>query len=88
MRVLDVRPLRHHGSGTFRDFAIFDVQVNEGLRLVGLRLARAPDGRQMVFAPSKHGRKFATFSREFAEEIIEAVTAAFKGRDTNDQYSR
>jgi hypothetical protein len=70
--------LRGRG-GQFRDVATFDVQMNDGLRLCGLRLVEAPGGRRLVYAPAKGGRRFATFSADYAREISAAATAVLMG---------
>jgi hypothetical protein len=85
MKILDIRPATP-GDGRFRPLVDFDVQVTEGLRLLGLRLVEAPDGRRLVYSPSKHGRTFATFGHDLAREISAAATAAMTGgHEANDR---
>jgi hypothetical protein len=80
MKILCIRPVARNGDDRrFRDLADFDVLVNEGLRLLGLRLVEAPNGRRLVYSPAKHGRAFATFGPEFAREISATATAALNG---------
>lgn len=74
MRILNCKPVTHHGGGRFRDVAIFDVEINDGLRLKGLKLSKAPDGKLFVFSPSSHGLTFAAaglWSAHYEEHPIE-----------------
>lgn len=84
MKVLHVRPAPSQGRGNFKSIAEFDVEINEGLRLQGLLLSRAPDGKLFVFAPSKHGKHFASFTTEYARSLAAAAYAATGGDVAHD----
>lgn len=85
MQILHLRPLASPGSGRFRDVAEFDVEIHEGLRLNGLRLSLARDGKRFVFSPSKHGLRFATLNGDFARTLADAAFAELGGRVANDR---
>lgn len=53
-----------------------DIELDEHVRLYGLRVVRQPDGRHVTYAPQCGQRRSATFSREFAEELTAAAVAA------------
>jgi hypothetical protein len=84
MRILHIQPAIDRGGGHFRDVATFDVQINEGLRILGLRLVEGPGGKRLVYSPSKHGRKFATFGADYAQSLAAAATAALGGYEANE----
>lgn len=84
MKILHVRPAPSRGRGNFHSIAEFDVEINEGLRLQGLLLSRAPDGKFFVFAPSKHGKKFASFTGEYARRLAAAAQATIGGDVAHD----
>jgi hypothetical protein len=49
--------------------ATVDVELNEHVRLYGLRLMRIKDGKHLVFAPQSGQRRTATFSLPMAERL-------------------
>jgi hypothetical protein len=78
MKVLYCHPTRETGS---KDCVAFvDVELNEHVRLYGLRLVRQPDGVHFLFAPQAGHRRTATFSKPLAERLtalaVEALGAA------------
>lgn len=85
MQIINIRPAAKYGSGRFRDVAIFDAEVADGLRLLGLRLSQAPDGKLFVFAPQKSGERFAQFTGDYARRLAEAAWNANGGDVAHDQ---
>jgi hypothetical protein len=83
LKITNIRPVTDSGGGRFRDVAVFDAEVVDGLRLVGLRLSTAPDGKRFVFAPAKHGVRFAQFTGDYAKGLAEAAHSALGGRVAN-----
>ncbi|GEM_PF-1675237 len=81
MRILALRPGVDDPRRRFRLRAIFDVQLDDDVRLFGLHLMQAPDGRHLTFAPSKHGQKVATFSPDMAQRLTELATKELEGID-------
>lgn len=75
MQILGIRKSPPGIDG--KSVAHFDVQVTPFLRLYGLRLVRTDDGRYLTYAANSHGKPTATFSREFANELSRAASAAF-----------
>ena len=66
------------GGGTMKVVALFDLQATADIRLHGMRLLRAPDGRFLTYAADVHGgRRSVTFSPETTAEITQAATRYF-----------
>jgi hypothetical protein len=85
MQILDIRPAP---PGAGRTVALFDFELNEHIRFFGLRLVQTEDGRHLTYAPNSHGVRVATFSRELADTISRAASAAYRegfARDSNIQ---
>lgn len=82
MKILDVR--RQSGGSTI---ARFDAELPSGIRLYNLKLTQGQAGLR-VYAPSAFGAPAATFTREFAVELIEAVTATLGEIDQHDGHVR
>lgn len=55
MRILDLHPVADRGGGAIKLVANFDLHLDETIRMFGLKLMQAPDGRRMVFAPNANG---------------------------------
>lgn len=65
--------------------ASVDVELNEHLKIYGLRLLRKPDGNHFIYAPQAAGsRRVATFSEALSKRLtalaVEAYEAAANGR--------
>ena len=76
MKVLYCHPTRGRGQ---RDcLAFVDFELNEHIRLMGLRLIRQPDGRHMIYAPQAGQRRAATFSKPLAEHITALAVEAYE----------
>ncbi|RWE49275.1 MAG: hypothetical protein EOS79_07610 [Mesorhizobium sp.] len=82
MKVLDIRPAP---PGVGRTVAHFDVQLTPDCRLYGLRLVEAGGGRHLTYAPNSHGIRVATFTRELADQISRAASAAWSEHIGNHQ---
>jgi RecA-family ATPase len=76
VKILNCRPVAHVGGGRFRDVAVFDAEVVDGLKIIGLKLALAPDGKRFVFSPVKGGQRFAQFSGVYAKLLSDAAYQA------------
>ncbi|TIN33351.1 MAG: hypothetical protein E5Y10_32590 [Mesorhizobium sp.] len=74
MKILDIRPAP---PGVGRTIANFDVQLTPDCRFYGLRLVEAEGGRHLTYAPNSHGVRVATFTRELADTISRAASAAW-----------
>lgn len=85
MKIINLRPAAKHGGGRFRDVAMFDAEVTDGLRLLGLRLAIAPDGKLFVLAPQKNGERFVSFTGEYARRLAAAAWNAHGGDVADDR---
>jgi len=79
VKILNLRPVADSGGGRFRDVAVFDAEVVDGLRLNGLRLSVTNDGKRFVFGPSSHGVKFAQFDGAYARQVADAAWEVKKG---------
>lgn len=86
MNIINIRPAAKLGGGKFHDVAYFDVEVIEGLRILGLKLSQAPDGRLFVFAPQKAGQRFAQFTGDYARRLAVAAWNANGGIVAHDQH--
>jgi hypothetical protein len=70
MRILYMHPV-FDNRGRNQCLATIDLELNEHIRLYGLRLLKMEDGRHLVFSPQSGKRKTATFSPELSQEITE-----------------
>ena len=84
MKIHNCRPVAHRGAGRFRDVAIFDAEVVDGLVLLGLKLALAPDWRRFVFAPEVRGQRFARLNGDYARRLADAAFVAMRGGVAHD----
>lgn len=58
--------------------AFVDVELNDHVRLYGLRLMRHADGRHMLYAPQAGARRTATFSAPLAERLTALALEAYE----------
>lgn len=75
MKIIAIRPAPPGTDG--RAIAHFDVEMSPDLRLCGLRLVES-NGRFLTYAANNHGRPTATFSRDLANELSRAASAALR----------
>lgn len=69
--------------------AIFDLELSPDVRLLGLRLLEAADGRRVIYAANANGgRRTATFSPTMAQAITAAAIHYLTGHDTADEQQR
>lgn len=88
MKILDLKPVADRGGGSMRLLALFDLELDDRLRLFGLRLMEAMGGKRIVYAPNANGgRRMATFSSSLAEQITAAAILEFERQDTADDRS-
>lgn len=86
MQILNMRPALS-GDGRYRTLAHFDAELDNRIRIYGMRLLEADDGRRLTYAPSSGGRRFATFDPALAAEITAAALEVYKGHVTaNDRH--
>lgn len=76
MKILSIERARTWGERV-RDIAKFSVQINDDLRLRGLRLVEDPSGRRLVYAQSAGGSRCATFSAELAKKLTALASESF-----------
>lgn len=76
MRVLYCHPTSE--SGGKHCIAFVDIELNEHVRLYGLRLLRQPDGAHYLFAPQAGHRRTATFSKPLAEHLTTLAVEAYE----------
>ena len=78
MKILYAHPTKERGERPCVGFV--DVELNEHIRLYGLRVVRQEDGRHLLYAPQAGQRRTATFSKPMAERLtalaVEALEAA------------
>lgn len=58
--------------------ASVDFELNEHIRLYGLRLLRKPDGKFFLYAPQSGQRRTATFSEVMAKRLTDLAVAAYE----------
>jgi hypothetical protein len=76
MKILYCHPTRETGK---RDcIAFVDVELNEHIRLYGLRLVKQPDGNHMLYAPQAGQRRVATFSAPMAQRLTDLALEAME----------
>ncbi|MER8858994.1 hypothetical protein NKI09_15225 [Mesorhizobium sp. M0757] len=85
MKIISVRPVADRGSGRFRDVAIFDAEIVDGLVIVGLKLAVTNEGRRFVFGPEAHGQRFIKFGGEYPRQLADAAWCALGGGVAHDR---
>lgn len=76
MRILYAHPTR--GRGERECIAFVDVELNEHIRLYGLRLVRQADGKHLIYAPQAGQRHAATFSKPLAARLTELAVEALE----------
>ncbi|MBB4580389.1 hypothetical protein GGE45_002719 [Rhizobium aethiopicum] len=76
MKVLYCHPLDQQKE---RDaIAFVDIELNNDVRMYGLRLLRQPDGKHFLYSPQAGHRRTATFSRPLAEELTRLAVEAYQ----------
>ncbi|MCD7109727.1 hypothetical protein LRX75_11830 [Rhizobium sp. DKSPLA3] len=90
MRITEIQRTTPHPGKAVRALATFDLEFSNDVRLFGLRLMEAPDGRLLVYAPSANGgRRLATFSPALSDKIAElAATELERAQNRHGAYSR
>lgn len=89
MRISNLQPAADSGGGTMTLMATFDVQVADDVRVCGMRLLQAPDGRMLSYAPTAlGGRRLVTFAPETACAITKAATRQYSEHVTAHDLSR
>lgn len=58
--------------------AFVDFELNDHIRIYGLRLIRQPDGAMYIYAPQAGGRRTATFSKPMAERLTAMAVEALE----------
>lgn len=81
MKILSIRPVPPGAGGAV---AHFDVEINDDIRLFGLRLSERAAGGHSVYSPNAMGRRCATFSYKLVDQIAAAALAALKEQMPND----
>ena len=76
MRILYTHPTGETGERAC--VAFIDVELNEHIRLYGLRLLRQPDGRHTISAPQCGRRQSSTFSKPMAERLTAMAVEALE----------
>ncbi|WFS02792.1 hypothetical protein [Rhizobium tumorigenes] len=80
MRILDLKRAVGDGRSQMRLLATFDLELSEQIRMYGLKLMEAPDGRRFAYAPNANGgSRTATFDPALAQEITELATLKMEG---------
>lgn len=85
MRILAIRRAIDDGARRFRLLAHYDAQITDEIRLFGLQLMAAPDGRPLTFVPTKHGNKVATFSPALAQRLTDLAAIELEGLNAHDR---
>ena len=83
MRVLYCHRTNESGPGGNNCIAAIDFQMNDHLRLYGLRLLRMRDGKFRLFAPQSGSRRTATFS----DPLVTRMTD-WRSRRTRSRHER
>ena len=76
-----MRVLYAHQTGETGErscIAFVDVELNEHVRLYGLRLLRQPHGRYTISAPTCGRRQSSTFSKLMAEHLTALALEALE----------
>ncbi len=78
MQITKLQPVADRGGGRARTLAIFSVDVADGIRLHGCRLAQMPDGTLRVHGQAADGANPYSFSPAANAALIDAANAALK----------
>lgn len=84
MEIIGIAPARPADVSArgFKTHCFFDVQVTPDLRLYGLELVEAPNGKMLVYAPSaRGGRKFATMTIGLGDALVALLARKGIGSD-------
>ncbi|KQV33125.1 hypothetical protein ASE37_18865 [Rhizobium sp. Root268] len=85
MRVTALQPVANSGGGSVKVVATFDLQLNDDVRLFGLRLMEAPGGKRLIYAANANGgRRTATFSPSLATAITASALTELERHATAD----
>ncbi|KQS80427.1 hypothetical protein ASG25_02110 [Rhizobium sp. Leaf384] len=76
MKVIHIQRVPAQPGKAIRALACFDLEFSADVRMFGLKLMAAPDGRRIVYAPSANGgRRLATFSPELSATIADIANS-------------
>ncbi|WP_245428248.1 hypothetical protein [Rhizobium phaseoli] len=78
MHILSMQPVAKPGGGSLKLLATFDLELSEMVRLYGVRLFSAPDGRRIVYAAQAGSRRTATFDPRLAEQITNLASQSYR----------
>lgn len=87
MQIIGIEPARASAVSArgFRTHCFFDAQITPDLRLYGLELVEAPNGKMLVYAPTaRSSRRCATLSVQLGDELAELVLKVGVGSDRHD----
>lgn len=87
MRILDLEPVANPGGGPFRTEAIFCVELSPHIRVSGMRLVKAPDGRYLAYGPNGGGKRCVSFSKEAAAQIAALALRVFEDSKSHENCS-
>ncbi|MBX4906149.1 hypothetical protein HJA82_01950 [Rhizobium bangladeshense] len=83
-----MKPAADPGGGAMKHVANFDLQITDDIRICGMRLLMAPDGRLLTYAPTAlGGRRSVTFSPETTAAITDAARNSYLELVTADDRS-
>ena len=86
MRIIDFETSGGFAGEGARVLARFSVQVNEDLRLCGLRLVDTPKGRRTFFPSVSGGGRSVTASTSLSRQITAVASTFFEGHEiANDR---
>jgi len=77
MKVLYCHKVRNPRGGEC--IASVDFELNEHIRIYGLRLMKKADGKHLIYAPQASGsRRVATFSQQMTERMTALALEAYE----------
>jgi hypothetical protein len=85
MNIIGITPARPADVSArgFKTLCFFDAQVSPDIRMYGLELVETPDGKRLIYAPSKGGRRVATMSIELGDALAGLLARAGVGNDSH-----
>ncbi len=78
MRIIYLRPTKDADETGNTCVATVDIELNEHVKLYGMRLMRMADGKHILFAPQSGKRRTATFSPALAERLTAMAVEALQ----------
>lgn len=72
-----MRPESYISANGARTLSVFDVEVNEHLRIYNVMFREMPSGERRILAPNAFGKRSCTFSLALAQALTKQAQAEY-----------